>query len=132
MKRLCKETLEALTRNYWVASTALLGRGSGITSKAAIGHLIELSQDRDYARLRCAAAGRLASLGLSDLVHAQEGTPNVEPGSIALGRMPSGDSGCLAVRDDVAKEEKRGICQLRDLRIPLLPPPVSLVLEGAP
>ena len=126
-----RKTLEALTRTYWEASATLSNLGSGIKSKTAISHLLELSQDDDHARLRCAAAGRLASLGLGDLIQVQDVTPNVVPGSTVLGRMPGGDSGCLAVSDDAPKEEKRGIRQHPDPNIPLIPPPASLVLEGA-
>lgn len=131
MTKSLKQTLEALTRAYWIASTTLSGRGIRISSKTAIGHLLELSQDPDFARLRCAAAGRIASLGLSDLVRAPEGAANADPGSFVLGRMSGGGTGHLAVRDDAPTEETHGIRQPPGPQVLLLPPPASLVLEGA-
>ena len=59
--------LEAQTRNYWLASRALFCGDIDVSRDVAAHHLASLAHYCPHARLRCAAGGALATLGLSRL-----------------------------------------------------------------
>ncbi len=72
--------LACLTHEYWRASRTLRGRevGGAYDRATALHSLATLVRCRGYDRLRCAAAGALASLGLAgveDLAFTDDATP---------------------------------------------------------
>ena len=61
--------LACMAREYWRASQVLHGRVGGISCdrSTAVRCLTSLASQPRYSRLRCAAGGTLASLGLSGI-----------------------------------------------------------------
>jgi len=76
---------ENLTKLYWSASSALSAGTRGAAADIAVRRLVQLARHCDHAALRCAAAGRLVSLGLSELATRRDAGSGVPPTADRVG-----------------------------------------------